>query len=146
MAILNYTTTIEASKTVNEIQINLAKHGAKAVLLNYDTSGQIEALSFLIKHGENDIPFRLPVDPDAVLRILQRQNVPSRYRNRQQAVRVAWRIVKDWVAAQMALLETDMVKMEQIFLPYMVVEDDLTLYETMANRQFLITMGKGNSE
>ena len=141
MAILNYTTTIEASKTVNEIQANLAKHGAKAVLLNYDQQGQIESLSFLVRHGEQDIPFRLPVDPASVLRVLQRQNVPARFQTKQQAVRVAWRIVKDWVAAQMAILETEMVSMEQVFLPYLVSEDGHTLYESMVQRQFLLTIG-----
>lgn len=141
MAILNYTTTVEAAKTVNEIQTNLVKHGAKAVLLNYDQDGQIESLSFLIRHGDNDIPFKLPVDPVSVLRVLQRQNVPRRYQTHQQAVRVAWRIVKDWVAAQMAILETEMVSVEQIFLPYLVSEDGHTLYETMVQRQFLLSAG-----
>ena len=36
---------------------------------------------------------------------------------RQQAIRTSWRILKDWVEAQMALLETGMVTMDEIFLP-----------------------------
>ena len=43
MALLNYTTSIEAMKTVNEIQRTLANHGAKAVLINYDDEGHIMA-------------------------------------------------------------------------------------------------------
>lgn len=138
MSLLNYTTSIEAAKTVGEIEKNLAKHGAKAILKNYDDDGYIKSLSFIIQYGKQEIPFRLPVDPDAVLRILQRQGVPVRYRTRAHAIRVAWRIVKDWVAAQMAILETEMVRMEQVFLPYMVSESGKTLYETMVEKQFLL--------
>ena len=39
---------------------------------------------------------------------------------RQQAIRTSWRTLKDWVEAQMALLETGMVTMDEIFLPYML--------------------------
>jgi len=142
MPLLNYTTTIEASKTVNEIQGNLAKHGARAILVNYDDTGQVESLSFIIHSYDTDIPFRLPVNPNAVLKVLQRQGVPARYKTRQQAIRIAWRIAKNWVEAQMAILETEMVKMEQIFLPYMVTKDERTLYETMVDHQFYLTEGK----
>ena len=68
--------------------------------------------------------------------------MPPRYANHQQAVRIAWRIVKDWVRAQMAILETEMVKMEQIFLPYMITNNNQTLYESMVDRGFYLTEGK----
>jgi hypothetical protein len=71
--------------------------------------------------------------------------VPPRYANYQQAVRIAWRIVKDWVRAQMAILETEMVRMEQIFLPYMITRDNQTLYEAMVDRGFHLTEGKEES-
>jgi len=58
-------------------------------------------------------------------------------RLRAQAVRVAWRILKDWVAAQMAILETEMVKLEQIFLPYVETPDGRTVYERLAESRFL---------
>ena len=40
--------------------------------------------------------------------------------------------------AQMAILETEMVKLEQVFLPYMIVSDKKTLYEVMKEKQFLL--------
>ena len=36
MAILNYTTTIDAFKTVSEIEYILMKHGAKSIMKNYE--------------------------------------------------------------------------------------------------------------
>ena len=149
MPLLNYKTTIEAIKTVGEIQGILAGHGARSIQTDYSNDGQVEALSFLVLtlHGEVDI--RLPINPEAVLKVLTQQNrlgkVPKRYINRAQAVRVTWRIVKDWVEAQMAILETEMVQMEQIFLPYVITQGGRTLYEVMVERHFLLGTGQGES-
>lgn len=149
MALLNYTTSIEASKTVSEIQKILAKHGAKSILIDYDTEGLVEALSFRVTTPQGDAGIKLPVNPDTVLTVLTRQcrlgKVPNRYVNRPQAVRVAWRIIKDWVEAQMAILETEMVKMEQIFLPYVIGRDGRTLYE-VAISSHLLTTGEETKE
>lgn len=147
MALLNYTTGVEAAKTVGEIQGILAGHGAKSILTEYGDGGQIEALAFKVLTLHGEVGIRLPIDPDAVLKVLTQQNrlgkIPKRYINRPQAVRVAWRIVKDWVAAQMAILETEMVKMEQIFLPYVITGSGKTLYEAMIDRHFQLGLGKG---
>jgi len=147
VALLNYTTSIEAVKTVGEIQGILAGHGAKSIKTDYSNDGQVEALSFLVLTPHGEVGIRLPIDPDAVLKVLTEQNrlgrVPKRYINRAQAVRVAWRIVKDWVQAQMAILETEMVKMEQIFLPYVITDSGRTLYEAMIDRHFQLGPGEG---
>ena len=42
----------------------------------------------------------------------------------------------------MAILETQMVKMEQIFLPYMVMRDGKTLFEGMVKTGFKLLGGK----
>jgi len=140
--IANYSTSIEAIKTVGEIQGILVAHGAKAILMNYTDEGILESLSFIVSTPYGDMPIKLPVDAKAVLKVLERQRVPGRYSTHAQAVRVAWRIVKDWVRAQMAILETEMVRMEQIFLPYMITKDERTLYEAMVDRKFYLTEGK----
>jgi len=147
MALLNYTTQIEAMKTVGEIQGILAGHGAKSIKTDYSDDGQVEALSFLILTPQGEVGIRLPIDPEAVLKVLTRQNrlgrVPGRYLTHAQAVRVAWRIVKDWVQAQMAIIETEMVRMEQVFLPYVITEGGRTLYEAMMERHFQLGSGEG---
>ena len=140
MALLNYSTTIEAIKTAGEIQGILAGHGAKSIKTAYSEDGLVEALSFLILTPQGEIGIRLPINPDAVLKVLTQQNelgrVPKRCLTRVQAVRVAWRIVKTWVQAQMAIIETEMVKTEQVFLPYVITESGRTLYEVMVDSHF----------
>ncbi len=60
-----------------------------------------------------------------------------------QSVRTAWRIVKDWVEAQMALVETKMVSTQEVFLPYTVMRDGKTLSQKInENPQFLLGSGE----
>ena len=146
MPLANYTTSVEAIKTVGEIQGILVAHGARSILMNYDGDGFIESLSFIVRTPYGDMPIRLPVNPKAVQKVLIEQGMAPRYTEYSQAVRVAWRILKDWVRAQMAILETEMVRMEQIFLPYMVTKDDKTLYEAMVEKKFFLTEGEGGSK
>ena len=133
MAILNYTTKIDCDKTGQEIGKILSSHGAKGVLTEYDSlTQQISAISFKIGLNGKDIGFRLPCDWRPVLKILENDSkIPRANKTREQAVRTSWRIVKDWVEAQMALVETQMVTTEQVFLPYAVMNDGKTVSEKM---------------
>lgn len=138
MPILNYTTEVEAARTVGEIQTILAKHGARAVMMEYTTGGNIEALSFMVPVGKQEVYYKLPVKPAAVLRCMERVKVDGRYRNPTQAVRVAWRIIKDWVEAQMAIIETEQVTLEEVFLPYEVTGSGKLLYEVIHEKHLFL--------
>lgn len=140
MAILNYTTTVDAFKTVSEIEYILMKHGAKSIMKNYENES-VTGLSFLIDTGVQQIPVRLPAKVDACLVVLhkeKRENPRKQIKDtREQAERVAWRILKDWVEAQMALLDIEMVKFEEIFLPYIEVQGQ-TVFEKLEEKCFLL--------
>ena len=141
MAILNYTTTVESFKTLSEIEHILVKHNAKSIMKNYDGES-ITGLSFLIDTGVQQIPVRLPVKVDECLEVLKKEKKNSPRSNikatMEQAERVAWRILKDWVEAQMALLDIQMVRFEEIFLPYIETGNGQTIYERLEEKQFLI--------
>ena len=141
MAILNYTTTIDAFKTVSEIEYILIKHGAKSIMKNYD-GGTVTGLSFLIDTGVQQIPIRLPAKIDNCLNVLRKEKKENPRKQikdtREQAERVAWRILKDWVEVQMALMDIEMVRFEEIFLPYIETNTGQTLYERLEEKQFLL--------
>lgn len=141
MAILNYTTTVDSFKTVSEIEYILMKHKAKSIMKNYDGES-ITGLSFLIDTGFQQIPVKLPVKVDECLKVLKkekRENPRKKINDtREQAERVAWRILKDWVEAQMALLDIEMVRFEEIFLPYIETDNGRTIYERLEEKQFLL--------
>lgn len=141
MPILNYTTTVDSFKTVSEIEYILMKHKAKSVMKDFE-GDCITGLSFLIDTGAQQIPVRLPVKVDECLKILKkekRENPRKQIKDtREQAERVAWRILKDWVEAQMALLDIEMVRFEEIFLPYIETDNGRTIFERLEEKQFLL--------
>lgn len=146
MALLNYTTTVASRRTTAEIQELLVKAGAKKIMTDYDDGGNAAALSFQLILDGRALAFRLPVAWQPVRRVLQEQ----RRRNSrviatpEQAQRVAWRITKDWVEAQLAIIETQMVTAQQVFLPYAITRDGSTLYEHIAAHPGLL-LGDGEA-
>src|SRR5919204_4572694 len=106
MPILNYTTTVSVERTVAEIQKILAAHGAKSIQVDYE-NGQPSALAFFVQTSFGERAFVLPANVEGVFKTITRSGskVPRRFMTRQQASRVAWRILKDWVAAQTAIIE-----------------------------------------
>ena len=140
MAILNYTTTVDAFKKVSEIEYILVKHKAKSIMKHYDGES-ITGLSFLIDNGYQQIPVRLPVKTDECLKVLKKEKAAGKKNikdTREQAERVAWRILKDWVEAQMALLDIEMVTFEEIFLSYIETNNGKTIYQRLEEKKFLL--------
>ena len=143
MAILNYSTIIEAGKTVSEVEYILMKHGANSILKNIAFDRTSESLSFNVDTICGSMTIKLPVNINPVLIVLtkeKRKGNKSIKATKEQAERVAWRIIKTWVEAQMALIDIDMVKMEQVFLPYAILGDSgQTVFERLESKQFMLT-------
>jgi len=145
MGILNYSTEVPVNRTLSQIQGNLVAHGARAIMINYTKNQEPESMSFIVPSPNGELPFRLPANIQAVRNIMQRDRLPG-YTKEGQAARVAWRILKDWVKAQMAIIEAEMVSIEEVFLPYLLAKDNQTLYQVMANRGFLLPPGREDKE
>lgn len=145
MAIKNYTTDVPVNKTVSEIHLMLADHGAKRILFDYGADSKVTAISFTIETPTGEQAVRLPANVERVREVLRQQKNNPRNRNRSQiddsrdqAERVAWRIVKDWLAAQLAILETEMVDVQQVFLPYFLNRQGQTLYEVYSSGSLML--------
>lgn len=135
MGILNYTTGVSVEKTIGEIQKTLAEAGAKKIMLDYGNEGIVEAIAFQISVKGQPISFLLPANLDAIYEILQSEQ--PRYRSREQAARVAWRIVKSWVEAQLALVAAEQGYMAQVFLPYAQTSSGETIWERVESGEML---------
>jgi hypothetical protein len=143
---VNYSTRIEASKTVGEMQALLAAHGASRIAVDYDGGGPV-ALHFMLTTPHGQRSFALPVNVEAMERLLVREDRAGRLKSgskadrtsRAQAERVAWRVMKDWLAAQLALVATQMVDLDEVFLPYLVVDQasGRSLYAVYKEREAL---------
>lgn len=92
MALLNYTTTVDAIKTAGEIEVILIKGGAKAIQKEID-NGKVISIKFIVDSPIGTIPIELPVQIAAVAEILrqQKKNNPRIKTSLDQAERTAWR-------------------------------------------------------
>jgi hypothetical protein len=130
MPILNYTTKIDVRRTASEIQDILADAGAQGVSIEYKDRIPV-ALTFRIEMQGRLVSFRLPSKWEGVLKLLQKDaKVERRFKNEDQARRVAWRIVKDWVEAQLAIIQAGTAELAEVFLPYVIhPQTGRTLFE-----------------
>lgn len=142
MPLLNYTTTVSTTRSIGQVQGMLVEAGARRIMTTYDDVGRVLGIAFTIEtvHGERS--FLLPVNADRVEAVLSRQKVPPRYCNPEQAERVAWRIVKDWLEAQLAIIRTEMVTLDQVMLPYMAADPSgRTIWQLYVDRQLALPAG-----
>jgi hypothetical protein len=130
MSILNYTTKIPVEKTAMEISMILAAAGAQAVHIEY-VNRVPSALSFVILVNGQPVSFRLPSRWDGVYKLLREDSKVTRaFKTEDQARRVSWRIIKDWVEAQMAIIQAGAAELAEVFLPYAVrPQTGQTLFE-----------------
>ena len=142
MPILNYTTKVKPERSIEQIQKALVGIGASAIMHEY-ADGQISAVSFRLEHDGYPVTFRLPARVDRVAQVLARDpKVEPRYMGEDHARSVAWRIVKDWVLVQCAIVEADAVDRVEVFLAYAVEpRSNLTMYEKLAGEDMRLLTG-----
>lgn len=139
MAIKNYTSEVDVYKSLGEIQGALASHGARKIMVDYDEQGQPGCVTFALQTPDGMRGFRLPANVEGVRAVFARQKVKAAAG---QAERTAWRNLRDWVLAQMAIVEAGQVEAEQVFLPYLTDNRGRTLYEAYRAGQLGLPPGE----
>lgn len=137
MAIKNYTSTKSTYESIGEIQACLAAHGATKIMIDYE-DGKPMAVTFALVGAQGASCFYLSSPVEGTMRVFQKQKVKG---DREQAERTAWRNVRDWVLAQMALVESCDVPVEQVFLPYLANAEGKTLYQAYSEGNLLLGDG-----
>jgi hypothetical protein len=132
---LKYTTSIPANQTIVECQSALAAAGAASVSVHFE-DGQPAGLSFSLKTPHGPRNFTLPVNIDGMQAVLRKAAKPGgsldalhttrakldHYVSREHAANVAWRVVKDWLEAVLALIAAGMSSIDEIMLPYLHIQ------------------------
>ncbi len=121
----NYTSTVPVERTISRIESILAKAGAQAIAKSYK-DGNVASLSFTLPiPGRGLVPIRLPASAEAVARVLKAEvkkpQAGTLERIDAQAARTAWRIMEEWIAIQISLIEMGQAEPLQVFLSYIQV-------------------------
>lgn len=124
---LNYTTVIEPGKSAGECVAMLAAHGVTGIGQTFDGAGAPTGLTFQIKTPWGPRQYSLPINvkgtEKALSKAYQRRDIAMRYTGTEQAQRVAWRVMKDWLEVQLALIQAGVAELDQVMLPYMHTDD-----------------------
>ncbi len=140
-AIKNYTTQVSVERTVSEIEKLLAGYGARRILKDYDENG-ISSLSFMVEYNNQFVPIKLPARVDKVVLMLNDQvssgNIPRKFRdNIEQARRIMWRILLDWIDSQMTMVQIGQKELIEIFLADVCgIDNNKTVFENLIESDF----------
>lgn len=141
MAVLNYTTTIPAWRTVAEVEHILMEHGATAVIKQFE-DGHVVGLTFGVLVNGQQLPIKLPVRIPKVLEAMKRDKKAHPKKQMtltmEQAEKVAWRQIKDWVEVQMQMVELEQMTMTQVFLQGVQNRNGITIYEQLESSGYLL--------
>lgn len=111
--------------------------GARTIGGRYE-NGQIVGMSFTLRLEQHEIPFSLPVRVDAVYATLLKDAKQSQKwhgepeqiaKLKSKAERVAWRQLLRWIQAQLAMIETGMVRGAEVFMPYITQGNGQSMFE-----------------
>lgn len=125
--IANKTTTVPSEKTVMEIQSMLASMHASSLMIDY-ADGKPQSIAFKIVRNGRPISFRLPANWQGILTAMKKdKSVPRKLCCEDQARRVSWRVIRDWLRAQLTLIEAGAATIEEVMLPWAVTTNGMTV-------------------
>lgn len=136
----DYTTDVPTGQSLGEIMDLLGDHGAQHVTVAYLTKEPI-GIQFEVATPIGPVHYRLVCDMAGVLACLEKVGaekdrsgkrlIPANRLDDAYARRVGWRILRDWLRAQLAMIQIGMARFEQVMLPYALTGDGRTVYERL---------------
>lgn len=140
MPIKNYGSTVSPNRSIGKIQEILAEHGASRVQVQYTGDRKPESITFAMWIGGNEIAFRLTVDILGLLQAMKEDpKVPKHKCTLEQAEKTAWKNKLEWLQIQLAEIQTNQARMEQLLLGYAVTRTGQTAYERLQSGENFLT-------
>lgn len=136
------TTTIDAQRSAGEVISELVRSGANQIATTYD-QGRVVGLRWVMKVNGTDQLFEMPARVEPVFQIIngrrkyQWDRTNKAADDKLQAERVAWRQLLRWVQAQNSMIQTGMVKPEEVYVAYWISPGTgRTLFQHLSETQF----------
>ena len=148
-AIKYQSTTIDPAKTAGEIAELVRHYGGTRFELRW-TDGLLTGIRFAIAaEGIGEVPVRLEAQTEEIQDILYRRSTGAlswdAKRRKEQAYRIAWRQLKDFVEQALLAVETGLFPIGAAFMAHMEVWDQ-TADETVTMSEFLLRRGVSGDE
>ncbi len=142
-------TTVSAERSAQEIIREISCRDATQIRQDFK-NGVLIGLAFLINLPDGrTLPVDLPARMEPMKKVLYR-NLGPRQRQKMNeedmsdaASKIVWRQLAAWVKAQMALVDLEMVRPEEVFLPYIQVAPNKTIFQALQEGGFTMKALKG---
>ena len=135
MNIKNYTSTVDASRSMARIEELLVEIGATNINKKYEDK-ICTGITFLLfdQQLQQTLPFHLKAQVEECFTILWKDVKRPRHDTkellRKQASKTAWKILSDWTEIQCSMILLGQAKPLQMFLPFVYdLKSEETLFE-----------------
>jgi len=136
---LNYTTSIDVHKTAFECLELLHRYGATRHGLVNRKGGVPIGMTFTIETKWGTRAYEILVESDLTLKVLEsyyeKGKIQRRFATKEQADRVAWRVIKDWLESQLAIIEAGLMSVEKVMSAHMLIEPHKTMLDLYDENQ-----------
>jgi len=120
MNLKNYTTEVPASRSIQYIEQLLVDFGSTNIMKEYGPSGKVSALSFMVEMNNMKLPFRLPAKVQECYLWLKKKKAKTSDKTLlDQAERVVWKQIHEWVHIQLSMIELEQVEKLEVFFPFL---------------------------
>lgn len=147
MNIKNYTSTVDASRSMARIEEMLVEIGAGNINKKYENK-ICTGITFLLYDTQiaQTVAFHLKAQVDEVFTVLwkdvKRPLSDTKAKLQQQANRTAWKVLSDWTEIQCTMILLGQAKPLQMFLPFVYdVKNEETLYDKVVNGSLQLQIG-----
>jgi len=135
MNIKNYTSTVEASRSMAKIEELLVEIGATNINKQYEHK-VCTGITFLLydQQLQQTLAFHLKAQVEECFQVLwkdvKRPQANTKATPQQQASKTAWKILSDWTEIQCSMILLGQAKPLQMFLPFVYdMKSNQTLYD-----------------
>lgn len=141
-SVRNYTTEAQPERSAGEVLGLLSRYGAREVNLTYRKVGDVQrpvGVAFALDAGYGERRYQLPVRHQVVLAKMQADvklgRIPRGRATEDQALRTAWRNVRDLLDAVLSTTETGQLKADEVLFPFLEMAEGATIYEAFVDRE-----------
>lgn len=147
MNIKNYTSTIDAARSMVKIEEMLVEIGATNINKQYQDK-TCTGITFLLydQQLQQTLAFHLKAQIEECFTVLwkdvKRPKPNTKALLQQQAAKTAWKILSDWTEIQCTMILLKQAKPLQMFLPFMYdMKSSETLFDKITTGKMKLTLG-----
>jgi antitoxin component of RelBE/YafQ-DinJ toxin-antitoxin module len=125
MNLKNYTSSVPVERSIMMIEKLLMDAGALNISKTIESNKVTGMVFQIMTEQQMPVVFKLPSKVDQCFKMMEKNRSPRSIHRQSvkdnlklQAERTAWKLLFDWVAIQVSMIQIKQVELLEVFLPY----------------------------